>query len=77
MSRGRKSAYPERPIGGKRPSRPGEGRNRPSSQSGGGKRKNWLSLRERVENGRDVGVRLNFPWFKAPMYVEERLKKWR
>jgi hypothetical protein len=67
MSRGRKSEYPFRPARKGKPK---------SSNSGGGKRKTWVSLVEKVENGRDVGKRLNFPWFKAPIYVLARLKKW-
>lgn len=62
-----KADYPHRPVKRGKPK---------SSQSGGGKRKVWTSLRERVENGRDVGVRLNFPWFKSPMYKLARERKW-
>lgn len=74
MSRS-KSEYPTRPPK-QRPKKPKKGTGKPSSTSGGGKRKVWSSLVEREENHRDVGRRLNFPWFKAPAYVEARLKKW-
>lgn len=66
MSR-EKADYPHRPAKKSRPK---------SSASGGGRRKTWVSLREKVENGRDVGVHLNFPWWKAPMYLKERLTRW-
>lgn len=62
-----KSDYPHRPA------RRGKAK---SSQSGGGRRKTWVSLRDKTEGGRDVSAHLNFPWFKAPLYVEARLKKW-
>lgn len=62
-----KSQYPNRPAPKGRPK---------SSQSGGGKRKTWVSLREVTDGRMDLGRRQNFPWFKAPMYVEARLKKW-
>lgn len=62
-----KADYPHRPMKRGRPK---------SSQSGGGKRKSWMSLRDDVKNGLDVSTHLNFPWFKSPMYVEARLKKW-
>lgn len=63
----RKSDYRQRHPLGKKPK---------SSNSGGGKRKVWSSLRNTVKNGLDVSTHLNFPWFKAPMYVAARLKKW-
>lgn len=44
MSRGRNSAYPERPIGGRRPSKPGEASKKASSEHISGKRKIWVEL---------------------------------
>ena len=76
MSRGRKSSYPERPISGKRPARPGESQKKSSSTHGGGKRKKWMSLRTSFEGGRDTSPRMQFPWWQAPIYKEARLKKW-
>lgn len=70
-----KSEYPSRPPV-ERPKKPKKGIRKPSRTSGGGRRKTWLSLRDEVSNHQDVSPRLNFPWFKAPMYVAERLKKW-
>ena len=46
MSKGRKSSYPERPIEGKRPPRPGVARHKQSRSHGGGKRRVWLSQGE-------------------------------
>ena len=77
MSRGRKSSYPERPMDGKRPAKPGEQRKKPSRTHGGGKRTRWLSLRDNFEGGRDTSRRLNFPWFMSPLYKEDRLKRWK
>lgn len=72
-----KSNYPERPLGGKRPSRPGEQRKKPSQTSGGGRRKTWMSLRDKTEGDkRDVSTPLNFPWWKSPMFKEARRQKW-
>lgn len=67
MSRGRKSAYPERPLGKSRPK---------SSNSGGGKRKGWMSLRTSFEGGRDTSPRLGFAWWKSPMFKDARMKRW-
>jgi len=61
-----KSSYPFRP----------DKRRPKGSQSGGGRRKTWMSLRETDDGRMDTGARLNFPWWKAPMYLEARLKKW-
>ena len=44
MSKGRRSSYPERPQGGKRPAAPGKGRNKPSSEHISGRRKIWLEV---------------------------------
>ncbi len=67
MSKGRKSSYPMRP----------ERRGRPkSSHSGGRKSKTWSSDGSKFEGGRDISPRLNFPWWKAPMYAEARARKW-
>lgn len=63
-----KSQYPNRP--------PRRGRPK-SSQSGGGRRRVWLSLVEKTDGRMDLGKRLMSSWYKAPMYVEERLKRWR
>lgn len=67
MSRGRKSSYPFRPDRRGKPK---------SSHSGGRKSKTWVSLRDKVEGGRDISTRLNFPWWKSPMYREARTAKW-
>ena len=69
-----KSDYPHRPPK-ERPKKPSKGVRKPSRTSGGGKRKSWVSLCEKVENHKDVGARRNFPWWKAPIYVAARLKK--
>ena len=63
----KKAGYPFRP---KRKGRP------LSSHSGGRKSKTWSSDVSKVEGGRDISPRLNFPWWKAPMYVAARLAKW-
>jgi hypothetical protein len=47
-----------------------------SSTRGGGKRKVWVSLVEKTDGRMDLGRKQQFSWFKAPMYVEARLKKW-
>lgn len=67
MSRGRKSSYPERPIRKGRPK---------SSQSGGGKRKTWLSDRSVWEGGRDISPKQNTAFYRQPLYVSARVKKW-
>lgn len=69
-----KAIYPNRPPA-QRPKKPSKGINKPSSNNGGGKRKSWLSLREKVVNGLDLGARRNDPWWKCPMMKEARLKK--
>lgn len=69
-----KSNYPERPPF-PRPKKPGKGVRKPSRTSGGGKRKTWMSLRDTVSANTDVSTRLNFPWWKAPMYKDARLRK--
>lgn len=66
MSRGRKSSYPEYPVK--------NSKNR--SENGGGKRKTWLSDRSHFPHDRDQSPRLQFPWWRSPMYKEARLKKW-
>lgn len=71
-----KSNYPEKPLGGRRPAKPGEQRKKPSSEKRSGKSKAWMSLRSKVEGGFDVSPRLNFPWWKAPIYKDARLRKW-
>jgi hypothetical protein len=75
---GQKSNYPERPLLGKRPPNPGteNARKKPSRTHGGGKRKGWVSLREKVEGGRDVGAKSQMPWYKCPLMKEARIKKW-
>jgi hypothetical protein len=62
-----KSSYPNQPMRRGRPK---------SSQSGGGKRKSWVSLGEKTDGRTDLGKRQSGAWFQAPMYVEARLKKW-
>lgn len=62
-----KSQYPNRP--------PRRGSPK-SSQRGGGKRKVWVSLVEKTDGRQDLGNKQQFSWYKAPMYVEARLKKW-
>lgn len=71
------SEYPERPIGGKRPPRPGVRRNKPSTNHGGGKRRWWLSDCSRIEGGRDVSPRVIVSFDQQPMVKEARLKKQR
>lgn len=67
MSKGRKSSYPIRP----------QRRGKPASSSGGGRKsKTWVSLRDKVEGGRDISTHLNFAWWKSPMYREARTRKW-
>jgi len=67
MSKGRKSSYPLRP----------QRRGKPVSSTGGGRKsKTWVSLRDKVDNGRDVSDRLNTAWWKSPMYSEARTRKW-
>ena len=70
-----KADYPSRPPK-ERPKKPGKGIRKPSRTSGGGRRKTWLSLGDKIEGGRDISTRLNFPWWKAPMYREARSRKW-
>ena len=70
-----KSDYPSRPPA-MRPKKPRKGSGKPSSQSGGGRRKTWMSDMSDIKNGIDRSPRLQFPWWKAPMFVESRLKKW-
>lgn len=67
MSRGRKSNYPHRPDRKGKPK---------SSSSGGGKRRSWVSLVTEVLQGRDVSPRQNKPWWQAPIYQQNRLRKW-
>lgn len=67
MSRGRKSNYPERPAPKGRPK---------SSNREKGKKKAWLSDLSIFEGGLDKSPRLQFPWWKAPIYKEARIKKW-
>lgn len=61
------SEYPHRPAKRGKPK---------SSSNGGGKRKTWMSLRDRVEGGRDISQRLGFAWWQSPMYNEARARKW-
>lgn len=46
------------------------------SESGGGRRKTWVSDGSVIQNGRDLSPRMNTPWWKAPIYKNARLKKW-
>lgn len=71
----RKSNYPERPIGGRRPSKPGENTKRSASVHIHGKRKTWMSLCNLFVGGKDVSPRLGFAWWKSPMMKNARLKK--
>lgn len=70
-----KADYPNRPPK-ERPKKPGKGIRKPSRTSGGGRRKTWSSLGNKVENNQDVSPRVNFPWWKAPIYKEARARKW-
>ncbi len=67
MSKGRKSEYPYRPARKGKPK---------SSSNGGGRRKTWTSLRDKVEGGRDVSPRLNASWWHSPLMKAARLAKW-
>jgi len=59
-----------------RPKKPNKGTGKPSSHSGGRKSKTWMSLRDVTEGGRDLSPRLQFAWWKSPMFVEERRRRW-
>ncbi len=63
----KKAGYPSRPQRKGRPR---------SSHSGGRKSKTWGSDGSKFEGGRDISPRLNFPWWKSPMYAEARARKW-
>lgn len=73
-----KSNYPSRPPARSlRPKKPNKGQGRPSSHKGARKSQAWLSARDKVDGShRDVSTRLSFAWWKAPMFVEARTKKW-
>jgi hypothetical protein len=71
-----KSNYPERPIGGKRPSQPGVQRKKPAREHIHARRKSWMSLGDVIVGNMDMSPRRNFPWWKAPMYKDARAKKW-
>ncbi len=59
MSKGRSSSYPERPLGGKRPRKPGEARKKPSFALIGGKRKPAFEIAGLVKPKREPGERLD------------------
>ncbi len=71
------SNYPERPMNGVRPKKPGHQRKRPSSEkSSGGKRKSYLSDGSvMLTNAGPRLIRMQFPWFQSPARKAERLKR--
>lgn len=72
-------AYPFRSpkVRPKKPYKAGRkgGNKKPSSEHIHGRRKTWLSLVEKTDGQRDLGSRLSFPWWKAPIMREARLSK--
>lgn len=68
-------AYPERPQGGRRPARPGEKRNTPSSEHISGRRKSWSSDGSVTDGRADLSPRSGMPWWKSPLMKAERLKR--
>lgn len=69
------SDYPQRPQGGKRPSRPGEQRKKPSSEHISGRRKTWSSDGSVTDGRVDLSPRSGQPWWKSPMMKAARLAK--
>jgi hypothetical protein len=69
-----KHRYPERPAY-PQPKKPRKGQGRPSSEHIHGRRKTWLSARNKVDNrGNDVDPQKGNTWYRSPLMKEERAR---